>query len=160
MIVNARKPDVFTNTMSLYEVVTEDGLMRPSYSLKRGGVYCGGSGACGGFCWHAACCPAAAQGPLTAFLLPAYAHLPCLLSSFLPALQLPWWRRLWGWQATPSFMWATTSVSSTAHSSTAMHPQPCVGKHGWRDTLLAGAWQGAAAHLALPLAEPCGDPLR
>lgn len=33
--------------MSLYEVVTEDGLMRPSYSLKRGGVYCGGSGGVG-----------------------------------------------------------------------------------------------------------------
>jgi hypothetical protein len=44
--------------------------------------------------------------------------------------------------------------------STAMHPQPCVGKHGWRDTLLAGAWQAATAHLALPLAEPCGEPLR
>jgi hypothetical protein len=77
VIVNARKPDFFTNTMSLYEVVTEDGLMRPSYSLKRGGVYCGGSGACGGFCGHAACCPTAAQGPLTASLHPAYAHLPC-----------------------------------------------------------------------------------
>ena len=48
VIVNARKPDFFTNTMSLYEVVTEDGLMRPSYSLKRGGVYCGGSGAWAG----------------------------------------------------------------------------------------------------------------
>lgn len=30
------------------QVVTEDGLMRPSYSLKRGGVYCGGSGASAG----------------------------------------------------------------------------------------------------------------
>ncbi|KAL4430736.1 hypothetical protein ABPG75_005992 [Micractinium tetrahymenae] len=43
VIVNARKPDFFVHSMSLYEVVTEDGLMRPSYSLKRGGVYCGGS---------------------------------------------------------------------------------------------------------------------
>ena len=31
--------------MSLYEVVTEDGLMRPAYALKRGGIYCGGSAA-------------------------------------------------------------------------------------------------------------------
>ncbi|KAI3433722.1 hypothetical protein D9Q98_003530 [Chlorella vulgaris] len=45
VIVNARKPDFFISPMSLYEVVTEDGLMRPSYSLKRGGVYCGGSAA-------------------------------------------------------------------------------------------------------------------
>ncbi|PRW58251.1 5 -nucleotidase domain-containing 4 isoform X1 isoform A [Chlorella sorokiniana] len=45
VIVNARKPDFFISSMSLYEVVTEDGLMRPSYSLKRGGVYCGGSAA-------------------------------------------------------------------------------------------------------------------
>lgn len=44
VIVNARKPDFFTSSLSLYEIVTEDGLMRPSYSLKRGGVYCGGSG--------------------------------------------------------------------------------------------------------------------
>ncbi|KAL4432385.1 hypothetical protein ABPG77_001684 [Micractinium sp. CCAP 211/92] len=43
VIINARKPDFFVHSMSLYEVVTEDGLMRPSYSLKRGGVYCGGS---------------------------------------------------------------------------------------------------------------------
>lgn len=45
VIVNARKPDFFVHSMSLYEVVTEDGLMRPSFSLKRGGVYCGGSAA-------------------------------------------------------------------------------------------------------------------
>ncbi|EFN59339.1 hypothetical protein CHLNCDRAFT_56697 [Chlorella variabilis] len=45
VIVNARKPDFFTSSLSLYEIVTEDGLMRPSYSLKRGGVYCGGSAA-------------------------------------------------------------------------------------------------------------------
>jgi len=48
VIVNARKPDFFVHSMSLYEVVTEDGLMRPSYSLRRGGVYCGGSGAWAG----------------------------------------------------------------------------------------------------------------
>lgn len=46
VIVNARKPDFFTSSMSLYEVVTEDGLMRPAFSLRRGGVYCGGSGEC------------------------------------------------------------------------------------------------------------------
>jgi hypothetical protein len=28
--------------MSLYEVVTEDGLMRPVLAAKRGGLYCGG----------------------------------------------------------------------------------------------------------------------
>ena len=31
--------------MPLYEVVTEDGLMRPAFSLRRGGLYCGGSAA-------------------------------------------------------------------------------------------------------------------
>ena len=34
--------DFFSYTMSLYEVVTEDGLMRPVLAAKRGGLYCGG----------------------------------------------------------------------------------------------------------------------
>lgn len=44
VIVNARKPDFFNHSMSLYEIVTEDGLMKPAYTLRRGGLYCGGSG--------------------------------------------------------------------------------------------------------------------
>ncbi|KIZ07124.1 hypothetical protein MNEG_0828 [Monoraphidium neglectum] len=43
VIVMARKPDFFSYNMSLYEVVTEDGLMRPVLAAKRGGLYCGGS---------------------------------------------------------------------------------------------------------------------
>jgi HAD superfamily 5'-nucleotidase-like hydrolase len=43
IIVNARKPDFFKGTGALYEVVTPDGLMRPAHSLRRGGIYCGGS---------------------------------------------------------------------------------------------------------------------
>jgi hypothetical protein len=38
----ARKPDFFSYAMSLYEVVTADGLMRPALAAKRGGLYCGG----------------------------------------------------------------------------------------------------------------------
>lgn len=49
MIVNARKPDFFNHSMSLYEIVTPEGLMKPAYTLHKGGLYCGGSGAC-------ACC--------------------------------------------------------------------------------------------------------
>ncbi len=44
MIVNARKPDFFNHSMSLYEIVTPDGLMKPAYTLRKGGLYCGGSG--------------------------------------------------------------------------------------------------------------------
>jgi HAD superfamily 5'-nucleotidase-like hydrolase len=43
IIINARKPDFFKGTGALYEVVTPDGLMRPAHSLRRGGIYCGGS---------------------------------------------------------------------------------------------------------------------
>ncbi|KAL6763622.1 putative cytosolic purine 5-nucleotidase [Haematococcus lacustris] len=43
VIVNARKPDFFNQNMSLYEVVTEDGLMRPVLDAKKGGLFCGGS---------------------------------------------------------------------------------------------------------------------
>ena len=41
--MNARKPDFFNYNMSLYEVVTDDGLMRPVLAAKRGGLFCGGS---------------------------------------------------------------------------------------------------------------------
>eukprot|EP01024_Parvocaulis_polyphysoides_P025936 TRINITY_DN2359_c0_g1_i3.p1 TRINITY_DN2359_c0_g1~~TRINITY_DN2359_c0_g1_i3.p1 ORF type:complete len:525 (+),score=97.34 TRINITY_DN2359_c0_g1_i3:818-2392(+) len=43
VIVLARKPDFFRHNMSLYEIVTEDGLMKPAYVAKQGGLYCGGS---------------------------------------------------------------------------------------------------------------------
>jgi hypothetical protein len=43
VIVQARKPEFFNYNMSLYEVVTADGLMRPVLAAKRGGLYCGGS---------------------------------------------------------------------------------------------------------------------
>lgn len=42
VIVMARKPDFFSYNMSLYEVVTPDGLMKPVLAAKRGGLYCGG----------------------------------------------------------------------------------------------------------------------
>ena len=35
VIVQARKPDFFNNNMSLYEVVTEDGLMRPAMTARK-----------------------------------------------------------------------------------------------------------------------------
>lgn len=38
----ARKPDFFNYNMSLYEVVTADGLMRPVLGARKGGLYCGG----------------------------------------------------------------------------------------------------------------------
>ena len=46
VIVQARKPDFFNNKMSLYEIVTEDGLMRPAMDARTGGsLYCGGGAA-------------------------------------------------------------------------------------------------------------------
>ncbi len=42
VIVMARKPDFFNYNMSLYEVVTPDGLMRPVLGACKGGLYCGG----------------------------------------------------------------------------------------------------------------------
>ncbi len=36
VIVQARKPAFFNNDMSMYEVVTSDGLMRPCYAAKKG----------------------------------------------------------------------------------------------------------------------------
>ncbi|KAL3688341.1 hypothetical protein R1sor_014650 [Riccia sorocarpa] len=43
VIVSAKKPDFFTLSHPLYEVVTADGLMRPAFKAKPGGLYCGGS---------------------------------------------------------------------------------------------------------------------
>ncbi len=41
--MQARKPDFFTYNMSLYQIVTENGLMRPCMVAKKGGLFCGGS---------------------------------------------------------------------------------------------------------------------
>ena len=44
VIVSARKPDFFTSNAPLFEVTTEDGLLRPaSAELRVGGAYLGGS---------------------------------------------------------------------------------------------------------------------
>lgn len=43
VIVSARKPEFFQISHPLYEVVTEDGLMRPCFKARSGGLYCGGS---------------------------------------------------------------------------------------------------------------------
>lgn len=43
VIVQARKPDFFNYNMSLYEVVTDDGLMRPVMKARKGALFCGGS---------------------------------------------------------------------------------------------------------------------
>lgn len=42
VIVSARKPDFFSQRMPLFEVVTEDGLLRPLNALRKPGVYVGG----------------------------------------------------------------------------------------------------------------------
>lgn len=43
VITNARKPDFWNSSQSLYEIVTPDGLMRPVLAAKKGGLFCGGS---------------------------------------------------------------------------------------------------------------------
>eukprot|EP00850_Spirogloea_muscicola_P003951 SM000016S01939 [mRNA] locus=s16:762582:774087:- [translate_table: standard] len=43
VIVSAQKPDFFSKNHPLYEIVTEDGLMRPCFKASSGGLYCGGS---------------------------------------------------------------------------------------------------------------------
>ncbi|XP_021313634.1 5'-nucleotidase domain-containing protein 4 isoform X2 [Sorghum bicolor] len=43
VIVSARKPEFFQLSHPLYEVVTDDGLMRPCFKVKSGGLYSGGS---------------------------------------------------------------------------------------------------------------------
>jgi 5'-nucleotidase len=46
VILSARKPDFFTQRMPLFEVVTEDGLLRPCPSgIRKPGVYVGGDAA-------------------------------------------------------------------------------------------------------------------
>jgi hypothetical protein len=75
VIVNARKPDFFNHSMSLYEIVTPEGLMKPAYTLRKGGLYCGGGGAC-------PCC----GGLLGAFCEGVWAVLTGLRWACLPAL--------------------------------------------------------------------------
>eukprot|EP00271_Cylindrocystis_brebissonii_P011130 TRINITY_DN2791_c0_g1_i1.p1 TRINITY_DN2791_c0_g1~~TRINITY_DN2791_c0_g1_i1.p1 ORF type:complete len:780 (+),score=160.50 TRINITY_DN2791_c0_g1_i1:243-2582(+) len=43
VIVSARKPEFFSMNHPLYEIVTEEGLMRPCFKAIPGGLYCGGS---------------------------------------------------------------------------------------------------------------------
>lgn len=43
VIVSAKKPEFFQISHPLYEVVTEDGLMRPCFKARSGGLYCGGN---------------------------------------------------------------------------------------------------------------------
>ncbi len=42
-VLQARKPEFWANSQSLYEVVSDDGLMRPVMTAHKGGLYCGGS---------------------------------------------------------------------------------------------------------------------
>ena len=43
IIVSARKPAFFSQSMPLYEIVTEDGMMREKFRMKEGRIYSGGS---------------------------------------------------------------------------------------------------------------------
>ncbi|XP_042055138.1 5'-nucleotidase domain-containing protein 4-like isoform X1 [Salvia splendens] len=43
VIVSARKPEFFQLSQPMYEVVTDEGLMRPCFKAQTGGVYSGGS---------------------------------------------------------------------------------------------------------------------
>eukprot|EP00252_Welwitschia_mirabilis_P007375 TRINITY_DN18655_c0_g2_i2.p1 TRINITY_DN18655_c0_g2~~TRINITY_DN18655_c0_g2_i2.p1 ORF type:complete len:657 (-),score=140.27 TRINITY_DN18655_c0_g2_i2:17-1987(-) len=43
VIVSARKPEFFQISHPLYEIVTNDGLMRPCFKARAGGLYSGGS---------------------------------------------------------------------------------------------------------------------
>ncbi|KAJ6722174.1 5'-NUCLEOTIDASE DOMAIN-CONTAINING [Salix viminalis] len=43
VIISARKPEFFQMSHPLYEVVTGEGLMRPCFKARKGGVYSGGS---------------------------------------------------------------------------------------------------------------------
>lgn len=42
LIVGARKPEFFTQRAPLFEVVSEDGLLRPALALREGGAFLGG----------------------------------------------------------------------------------------------------------------------
>jgi len=112
VIVMARKPDFFSYNMSLYEVVTQDGLMRPVLAAKRGGLYCGGRWVVGGVgSWLVGCrCSVRAQIVIRRVLLIA-AHTP----QHIPLHHTPaaharasvraWWRRRWVLRATTFCMW-------------------------------------------------------
>mmetsp|Transcript_9338 Transcript_9338/g.14729 ORF Transcript_9338/g.14729 Transcript_9338/m.14729 type:complete len:773 (+) Transcript_9338:291-2609(+) len=43
VMVSSRKPAFFSQKMPLYEIVTEDGMMREKFKLKEGRIYSGGS---------------------------------------------------------------------------------------------------------------------
>lgn len=43
VIVSARKPEFFQMSHPLYEVVTDEGLMKPCFKTRQGGLYSGGS---------------------------------------------------------------------------------------------------------------------
>jgi HAD superfamily 5'-nucleotidase-like hydrolase len=43
IIVSSRKPAFFSQTMPLYEIVTEDGMMREKFRMKEGRIYSGGN---------------------------------------------------------------------------------------------------------------------
>ena len=43
ILVNARKPQFFSQSMPLYEIVTEDGMMRERMRLQHGRIYSGGT---------------------------------------------------------------------------------------------------------------------
>jgi HAD superfamily 5'-nucleotidase-like hydrolase len=44
-VVGARKPEFFTERAPLFEVVSEDGLLRPAFALREGGAFLGGHAA-------------------------------------------------------------------------------------------------------------------
>ncbi|MFT3764386.1 MAG: HAD-IG family 5'-nucleotidase [Minicystis sp.] len=45
VIVGARKPEFFTQRAPIFEVVSEDGLLRPAFGLRQGGAFLGGHAA-------------------------------------------------------------------------------------------------------------------
>jgi HAD superfamily 5'-nucleotidase-like hydrolase len=45
LVVAARKPEFFTERAPLFEVVSEDGLLRPAFGLREGGAFLGGHAA-------------------------------------------------------------------------------------------------------------------
>lgn len=71
------------------------------------------------------------------------AALPRLALPVRPLLQRRWWRRRWGWRATQSCMWETTSVSGWGGWQQSMHAQhPCRPRACWLPPagLGASAW--------------------
>jgi HAD superfamily 5'-nucleotidase-like hydrolase len=45
LLVSARKPDFFTQKLPVFEVVSEDGSLRPAFELRQGGAFLGGDAA-------------------------------------------------------------------------------------------------------------------